>query len=245
MRHFIETVKDESIRDKLSRAISERKPFRSFRNVLAGDRRVERQWLRFEAEEKRKTVIAWLQSIGVEPANPDSATYNPPPLPDLRNILFAEVRQFVRDARQIEGVRRMALIGSLATSKEFPKDIDFLVTVSDDCDLAPLARLGRQISGRMNRHQSGVDVFLASESGDYLGRTCPWKKCGPSYRKSCDAIHCGKRSYLHDDFNEMRLKKELIAQPPVSLWPRPSASCSAPHDVHVQLIEQLDQDEAT
>jgi predicted nucleotidyltransferase len=184
-------------------------------------------------------MIEWLRSIGVEPTNPESATYDPPPLPDLRRIMFAEVRRFVRFARDISGVRRIALIGSLAADKEFPKDVDMLVTVNADCELAPLAKLGRQLSGHMNSYGAGADVFLASEDGNYIGRTCPWKNCGPGYRTSCDAMHCGKRPYLHDDFEAIRLPKEVITQPPVLLWPDPAAAQEVPTDVHEQLIEQL------
>ena len=85
-----------------------------------------------------------------------------PPLSDLWRIMFAEVRRFVRFARDIEGVRRIALIGSLTTDREFLKDIDAFVTVRDDCGLAPVAQLGRQLSGHMNCHRAGADVFLAS-----------------------------------------------------------------------------------
>ena len=35
--------------------------------------------------------------------------------------------------------------GSLTTDKEFPKDIDLLVTATDDCELEPLAQLGRRL----------------------------------------------------------------------------------------------------
>ena len=65
------------------------------------------------------------------------------------------------------------------SNKAFPKDIDVLVTVIVDCELAPLAKLGRQLSGHMNNYRAGADVFLASEDGHYLGRTCPWRDCGP------------------------------------------------------------------
>jgi hypothetical protein len=245
MRDFIETVRDDAKRGRLSDAIAERKPFRRFRDVLAGDRRLERQWDEFEAARQREAMIEWLRSIGVEPTNPESKTYDPPPLPDLRRIMFAEVRRFVRFARDIQGIRQIALIGSLCTEKEFPKDIDLLVTVSADCDLAPLAKLGRQLTGHMQSHRAGADVFLASEDGEYIGRTCPRRDCGPGSRASCDALHCGQRPYLHDDFDTIRLKKEVITHPPVVLWPDLATTRDVPPDVHEQLIEQLAKYEDT
>ena len=239
MRSFLETVVDERMRERLSDAIAQRKPFRRFRDVLAADRRLERQWQQFEASGQRQMIIKWLHSIGIEPTNPESPTYDPPALPDLRNIMFSEVRRFVHVARDIPGVQRIALIGSLASDKEFPKDIDLLVTVSDDCDLAPLAKLGRQLSGHMTNHQAGADVFLASEGGQYIGRACPWKSCGPGYRASCDAMNCGRLPDLHDDFSAVRLKEEVIARPSVVLWPDLTASSDTPRDIHEQLIEPL------
>jgi hypothetical protein len=245
MQDFIETVSDHDQQSRLAEAIGQRKPFRRFRDVLTGDRRLERQWCDFEAAHQPETIIERLHSIGVKPTNPEAKTYDPPPLPDLRTIMFAEVRRFVRLARDIEGVRQIALIGSLTTDKEFPKDIDVLLTVSDDCDLAPLAHLGRQLMGHMNSHRAGADVFLTSEHGDYIGRTCPWKDCGPGYRKSCDALHCGERPYLHDDLNVVNLKKEVIAEPRVLLWPILAAAAEVPPDVREQLIDHLAKDEQT
>ncbi len=243
MQAFIETVSDEVMRRRLAEAIDGHKPFRRFRDALADDRRLQRNWNEFEMTRQREAMIGWLHSIGVEPANQDVRTYDPPPLPDLRNIMFVEVRKFVRSARDIPGVSRIALFGSLTTDKEFPKDIDVLVTVADDCDLTPLAQLARKLSGHMNAYQAGADVFLASENGDYLGRTCPREDCGPGYRASCDALHCGLRHYLHDDFAAIRLSGDAITQPPAVLWPDPSAAPNLPPDVHEQLIEQLAKDE--
>lgn len=58
-------------------------------------------------------------------------------------------------------------------------------------------------------------------------------------------MHCGKRPYLHDDFNTVRLKKEVIAQPPILLWPNPAATQEVPPDVHERLIVQLAKNEET
>ena len=211
--------------------------------MLATDRRLDREWVAYERGRHREAIIEWLNSIGVEPANPDEGVGEPPPLPDLRRIMFAEVRRFVRFARDLPGVLRIALIGSLTTDKEFPKDIDLLVTVTDDCELEPLAQLGRQLYGHMVQYQAGAEVFLSDPAGEYLGRTCPWKRCGFGIRVDCDALHCGARHYLHDDLKTIRLKKPLIAHPPVILWPRPTAAAGVPPDVHAELIEQLALDE--
>ena len=92
----------------------------------------------------------------------------------IRERLIVEVLAFVRAARRLPGVTRIALIGSLATNKPDPKDADLLVTVADDMDLAPLAALGRRLQGRAQGLNRGGEVFLADPRGAYLGRTCSW-----------------------------------------------------------------------
>jgi hypothetical protein len=157
----------------------------------------------------------------------------PPPQPPVRAQLLAAALLFVQSALRLSGVERITLIGSLATPEPSPNDIDLLVTVTDNMDLAPLAKAARQLNGRaMQTGQSrGGDIFLASVSGRYLGRTCPWKECGPGIRQSCDALHCGQRQYLHDDLQAITLPAALIQAPPIELWPAVVARVPVPADV--------------
>jgi hypothetical protein len=136
-------------------------------------------------------------------------------------------------------VTRIALIGSLATDEPDPKDADLLVTVTDNTDLAPMAKLARKLQGHAQSFNRGGDVFLADPQGNYLGRTCPWKRCGPGIRISCDALHCGRRPYLHDDLETVRLSEDLIAAPPIELWPQVVRRVSVPEDVEQGLILPL------
>jgi hypothetical protein len=137
------------------------------------------------------------------------------------------------------GVTRIALIGSLTTEEPDPKDVDLLVTVTDDMDLAPLARLGRKLQGHAQSLARGGEVFLADPRDNYLGRTCPCKRCGPSIRISCDALHCGRRPYLHDDLETISLDKSLILAPPVELWPQIVTRVPVPQDVEQELLLPL------
>ena len=157
----------------------------------------------------------------------------------FRRELLDEVLRFVGAARHISGVRRIALVGSIVTERPAPKDIDLLVTVADDLDLAPLAACARRLQGRAQSYNRGADVFLADERGNYLGRTCHWKDCRPGVRASCDALHCGRRPYLHDDLATVRLGSETVVEPPVTLWPRIERRCSVPPDVE-QLLQKLE-----
>jgi predicted nucleotidyltransferase len=112
----------------------------------------------------------------------------------IRPYLLAGVLRFVRAARNVEGVMRIALIGSLATDKRNPKDADLLITIRHGTNLTPLATLGRKLQGHAQQRNHGGEVFLCAEEGVYLGRTCPWKDCRPFVRLRCDAQHCGRTS---------------------------------------------------
>jgi hypothetical protein len=160
-------------------------------------------------------------------------------LPPIRAHLLAGVLAFTQAACRHSDVTRIALIGSLATSKPKPKDADVLVTVTDDADLTLLAAQGRKLLGHCQSRNCGGEVFLADSRGAYLGRICPWKDCRPGIRMSCDALHCGARPYLHDDLHAIRLPKSLIARPPIELWTQIVARTAVPADVESQLLAPL------
>jgi len=148
-----------------------------------------------------------------------------------RQQLLDGLRRFVVSVRQLAGVRRIAVLGSIVTTKLDPKDIDVLVVVADDADLAPLAICARRLQGHAQSVNRGADVFLADERGAYIGRTCHWKDCRPGVRRSCDALHCGRRPYLHDDLDAITLNRTLVLAPAVTLWPHVERRGQLPPDV--------------
>ena len=148
-----------------------------------------------------------------------------------RQQLLDGLRRFVVSVREIPGVRRIAILGSIVTDKPDPKDIDLLVVVADDADLAPVATCARRLQGRAQSFNRGADVFLADERGTYIGRACHWKDCRPGVRQACDALHCGRRPYLHDDLDALRLNSTLVVSPPVTLWPCVERRRPLPPDV--------------
>ncbi|NIU10377.1 MAG: hypothetical protein GWN81_16310 [Phycisphaerae bacterium] len=101
-----------------------------------------------------------------------------------------------------------------------------------------MAKLGRQLSGHALSVGGGADVFLADTKGHYLGRTCPWKECRFGIRLSCDALNCGQRPYLHD-LQTVRLAKDIIAAPPIELWPKIQTGVNTPKDVEQFLLDPL------
>lgn len=157
-----------------------------------------------------------------------------------RTVILAETLKFVKQACKLNGIKRISLIGSLTREKSYPKDVDLLIRVTDEADLAPLAKMARQLSGRLQdkRNSTGVDAFLATPRGKYLGRTCPWRICEP--RGNCDAFNCAKRLHLHDDFEDIKLKRDLILRPPVDLWPKIVRREVLPQDTEDILVQPLE-----
>ncbi|MSQ71839.1 MAG: hypothetical protein EXR27_11215 [Betaproteobacteria bacterium] len=158
----------------------------------------------------------------------------------IRSFLLDEVLRFVEHARNCPGVRKIALIGSLTTDKTDPKDADLLVTVDDDADLTALATLARKLKGRAQSRNRGADIFIADLSGNYIGRTCHWRECRPGIRVSCDARHCGRRPFLHDDLDDVMLDPALIESPPLELWPKIVRRSEVPRDVEMRLVQPIE-----
>ncbi len=171
----------------------------------------------------------------------DRRPFGPQPsVGDPRRRLLTAVLAFVRAARSCPGVRRIALVGSLATDKPVPKDADVLAVIDVTADLAPLAVIGRRLKGAGQTINLGADVFLADESGRYIGRICHYRECHP--RVACRALHCGRRQHLNDDLEVVTLDSALIAAPPVDLWPSIVRRVAVPADAEALLLAKLEKE---
>jgi len=105
-------------------------------------------------------------------------------------------------------------------------------------DLSQLARAGRRLKGQAQAINLGADIFLAGADGRYLGRICHYRECHP--RMACRARHCGRRGHLNDDLHVVTLLPELVAVPPVDLWPRVVRRLAMPPDVEALLLAELE-----
>lgn len=155
----------------------------------------------------------------------------------IRVFLLKEVGKFVERIQGFQGVSRIALVGSLTTSKHDPKDADVLVTINEGTDLARLATRGRKLKGACQNRSKGADIFLCDVAGEYLGRTCSYKVC--HMRVACRGHSCGNRSYLCDDLDIVCLDSELVREPPIELWPRIISRVQVPGDVDEHLLRPL------
>jgi len=163
-----------------------------------------------------------------------------PSVAEPRRPLLLGAYSFVRAARLCPGVLRIALLGSLATAKAVPKDVDLLVTIERAVDLAQLARAGRRLQGLAQTINLGADIFLADTAGRYLGRICHYRECHP--RVACHAQHCGLRTHLNDDLHRVTLSKDLLASPPIELWPKVIRRLAVPEDLEQLLLTKLERD---
>lgn len=168
----------------------------------------------------------------------DIQQYGPRSSAEIRGTLLELTREFVLSARRVPGVLRIALLGSLLTPKPRPKDVDVLVTIADGIDLGALARIGRRLKGGAQaKLNSGGDVFLANPAGRYVGRICHYRECHP--RVLCHARHCGALPHLADDLDVVDLSSDLIASPPLEVYPAIVANVSVPDDVERLLLAPL------
>ena len=159
--------------------------------------------------------------------------------PGHRVYLLQAAVHFARAAQQLPGVQQVSLLGSITTNRTNPKDIDLLVVISENADVAALASHARRLQGAAQQANLGADIFLADDRGNYLGRTCPWKNCRPGVRVACDALNCGRRPHLHDDLEVLRLSPQIVQAPPITFWPVVARRCVVPEDVEA-ILGQFD-----
>jgi len=157
-----------------------------------------------------------------------------------RGALLLAAKWFFNRATKLESVTRIALIGSICTDKKNPKDIDILLTIAPAADIAPISKLKRQMSGRIQRGLLGADIFLAEE-GSYIGRPCRFREPHPRVGCAQDGLRCDfNRPFLCDTSCSFELKKEVITSPPIILYPRLLTAGKIPADV--QAVFDLPQE---
>jgi hypothetical protein len=156
--------------------------------------------------------------------------------PVPRHVLIEAGKTFVRRIICVRGVERVALVGSVATEKSNPKDIDFLLTVGPNLDIQAAATAGRKLKGHLQGHASGADVFLCNQDHEYIGRTCNYRECHT--RVACEGADCRPGSWLKTDFHLLKLEQSLCKNPPVTIWPVQEVAVPVPADVQ-QMLDDL------
>jgi predicted nucleotidyltransferase len=216
-REFVRGVEDERLRRRLADALDQRRgAFRAFNQIIYGEAGENERWHHFSRQRMHANIAAYLAAHGVH------VTYDPlPPYEPrfaTREHLLAGAAAFVERVKRIKGVQRVAVIGSIVTPKREPNDVDLLITVATRAVVPEVVAAGRKLQGHAQQIGRGADIFLADPATTYLGRTCPWRECGPGIRTRCEAQHCG--NHLYDDLHVLTLNREVIASPPLELWPK-------------------------
>jgi hypothetical protein len=67
MEDFVETVTNRRLRDRLGDALSMDKPFRRFKDLIAGFPAEEERWFKYEADRKLAYITQWLQDEDIDP----------------------------------------------------------------------------------------------------------------------------------------------------------------------------------
>lgn len=160
---------------------------------------------------------------------------------EYRKQLVELVKDFFLSAKEVRGLNQISIIGSLLTNKIKPKDVDILCCIEDTLELKYLAKISRRLQGKAGSIGGGADIFLTNNNNEYIGRICIWKECRFGIRQSCDAQNCGKREYLHDDIQVIKLAKELIENPPLIIHPKVIRNIEIPEDVEEILLSEISQ----
>jgi hypothetical protein len=129
-----------------------------------------------------------------------------------------------------------ALLGSIVTTKANPEDIDVLMVVSDGGKSGTAGAVCVETAGYTQGVNRGADVFLADKRSRSIGRICHWKDCRPGVRQACDALHCGRRPFLHDDLTAIRLNSAVVQALPVTVWPIVERRVELPPDVEEMVL---------
>jgi len=66
MVDFAESLPDSSIKDRLGRALQQRKPFRGFKDALFDDEAIRQRWFAFERAAEIQAAERWLALLGIE-----------------------------------------------------------------------------------------------------------------------------------------------------------------------------------
>jgi hypothetical protein len=227
-RAFARSVEDEAFRRRLEAALDQRRgAFRSFLDVVHQESGEIERWNHVSRQRVRDNIAASLAVRGIK------LLYDPlppfQPRDDARRHLLAGAAAFVKRVKQIKGVTRIALIGSITTPKRSPNNINILLTIASEDIVPDIAAAGRKLMGHAQQLNRGADIFLADPTGRYLGRTCPWRDCGPGIRSRCQAQHCG--GHLYDDLRVLTLKHDTITTPPIEIWPKVVVRGDVPKDV--------------
>ena len=157
------------------------------------------------------------------------------PMPSVAEpgkALLIAVCSFVRAARSVRGCCVSV------TNKPIPKDADVLVTIDDTTDLTGLARAGRRLKGLLKpstlapTSSSLMRLGVTSDAFASIASAIRAWHASPSI---ADAAPTSTMTHV------VTLSKELLAAPPIDLWPDVVRRLKVPPDVDALLLTELER----
>ena len=145
MRKFAQQRPDKVVASDLLAQLGGRGSFRGFMDAIF-EHRIEDAWRTFQDEKQRELLIAWCRENRV--VFEDDLHVGPQEYETSdRDHLLVAAKWFVEEAAKLEGIEKVALVGSLCTEQRKPRDLDLLVFVSAGASVKSLAKLRRGLQG--------------------------------------------------------------------------------------------------
>ena len=216
MEDFIETVKDDEIKNALSDAIKRKKPFYHFNETISEYPEEKLRWYDFKENLIRNWAKEWLKEIGIEFIEEDrEPEWLEKEIKKKEEEIHKSIEVFTEGGSKIDGVLEIGLFGSITTTKrKLVRDIDFYVIIENTDCINILAKLYRKVIGTY--HQS-LDVFVFAKNKEFLGNICFRKEC-PTTSIDCGVPNCGKIKYIRHFFKFDITMDDILKSSPKVLW---------------------------
>ncbi len=215
MEDFIETVKDDEIRDALYDAINRRNPFFRFNETLSECPEEKLRWFDFKENVIRNRAREWLKEIGIEFIEEDrEPEWLEKEIKKKQEEIHKSIEVFTEGSSKIGGILEIGLFGSITTKRKLVRDIDFYVIIENTDCINCLAKLYRRVIGIY--HQS-LDVFVFKKDKEFLGNICFRKEC-PTRSIDCQVPDCGKIKYIRRFHKFDITMNDILKSSPKILW---------------------------
>ena len=119
------------------------------------------------------------------------------------------------------------------------KSVDVLVTIDGALASVSLGRRGRRLQGFAQAKTLGADISWPMIADAILVASAIIHSAFRA--RHVDAQNCGRREHLNDDLQLVTPADQLIAAPPITLWPNVVRRGTVPADVEKLLLTELER----
>lgn len=195
MEDFISLIRNDTIKNKLFKAINKKKPFRNFKDTLAAYPDQEILWFEFKENRMKERVKEWLEEEGIQYILIEREHKSV-----VEQIHEKEVQQqnaleeFLENVQRQSHVLGVLLTGSLVRDERMGGDVDILLFIDQDesTDMNSIAKIKRRVD---SKYRIYLDVYVIGRKGEFLGNICFRNTC-PTNSIDCRVAECGNIKYL-------------------------------------------------